>query len=77
MNRHKKRNNNLICIDVEGEKQYYTSASRAGKVLGLANCSVNWAIVHENTLVNNDGKKVRISMIDGSDVPYKYINNED
>lgn len=72
----RKKNNNLILVNVgTDEKHYFTSANRAGQFLGIQPNSVNWAIVHGNTLINNNDKKVTIELIDGSEIPYKYINN--
>lgn len=69
-----KTDNNLILVTSGDRKNYFTSATRAGKFLGLAAQSVSWAIVHRNVLVNNAGENVTIELVDGSEVPYKYIN---
>lgn len=71
----RKKNNNLILVNVGKKKHYFTSANRAGDYLGMGNNSVMWAIMHHNELMNNAGEKVTIELIDGSDVPYKLINN--
>lgn len=71
----KKTNNNLICVNAGNEKHYFTSTSRAGQFLGLAAGSVQWAIDHENILINNKDEEVTIKIIDGSEIKYKYINN--
>lgn len=72
----KKRDNNLIEIRFEdGESRYFTSCSKAGLNVGLVVASVQWAINHGNILINNDDRKFTIHLIDGSDIPYKYINN--
>ena len=71
-----KKNNNLILVNVgENKKYYFTSTSRAGKFLNLQSNSINWAIIHKNELVNNNNEKVTIELVDGSEIPYKYINN--
>ena len=71
----RKKNNNLILVNVGAdEKHYFTSANRAGQFLGIQQNSVNWAIVHGNTLINNNDKEVTIELVDGSEIPYKYIN---
>lgn len=72
----RKKNNNLVVLKYEdGEKKYFTSMTRAGFVIGLANNSVKWAIDHENTIVDMNDRKLRIVLEDGSEIPYKYINN--
>lgn len=72
----KKRNNNLVAINyANGEKLYYTSYTRAGYRVGLAAASVQWACEHGNTLYDLNDKELTISLIDGSNVQYKYINN--
>lgn len=73
----KKENNNLVVLKYEdGERRYFTSLSRAGKVVGLASASVLWAIHHQNVLVDNSDRKLTIGVIDGSEIKYKNINNE-
>lgn len=75
--RRKKKNNNLILVNVgESKKLYFTSLNRAGDYLGILPNSVNWAIAHRNELVNNNGDKVTIELVDGSDITYSQINNE-
>lgn len=70
-----KKNNNLILVKSGNETHYFTTTNRAGKYLGLQANSINWAIVHGNILFNNKNEEVTISLIDGSEIPYKYINN--
>ncbi len=70
-----KTNNNLILVKSGNEKHYFTSTNRAGKFLGLQANSINWAIVHGNILFNNKDEEVTVNLIDGSEIPYKYINN--
>lgn len=76
----KKENNKLVLVTIgNGEKHrlyYYTSTSRAGRKLGIQACSVNWAIVHKNILYTCEGEPVTIEIIDGSEIPYKMINND-
>jgi hypothetical protein len=72
----RKRNNNLIMIKHEnGDKMYYTSTTQVGYKLGIANASVLWALEHNNTLTDNCGNKLSISLVDGSEVKWKEINN--
>lgn len=71
----KKKDNNLILVSIGKKKYYFTSSTRAGKFLGLQGSSVNWAIVHRNILKSNKGEDITIEIVDGSEVPYKYINN--
>lgn len=72
----KKLNNNLILLNYkDGEKKYYTSRSKAGLKLGIAPASVNWAIDHNNVLVDGNDRELTIEIVDGSEVHYKYINN--
>lgn len=70
-----KRNNNLILVNVGKVKHYFTSANRAGKFLNLQANSISWAILHKNVLTNNAGETVTIECVDGSEIPYKFINN--
>lgn len=72
----RKKNNNLILVNVGSKKHYFTSTNRAGDFLGIGNNSVMWAIMHHNELTNNRGDLVTIELIDGSYIPYKYINND-
>lgn len=71
----KKRNNNLVLVNVGNKKYYFTSLNRAGIYLNLAAQSVKWAIDHQNVLYNNANEKVTIDLIDGGEIPYKLINN--
>lgn len=70
----KKENNNLILMTVGDKKHYFTSMNRAGIAAGLATASVKWAINYGSELVNNNDEKVTFKIIDGSEIPYKYIN---
>lgn len=72
----RKENNNLILVTTSNrESKYFTSLTKAGYYLGIATQSVKWAIEHHNELVNNKDEKITIELIDGSEIPYKYINN--
>jgi len=71
----RKKNNNLILVNVGEEKHYFTSANRVGKFLGIQANSVSWAVMHQNVLVNNRGDNVTVQIVDGSEIPYKLINN--
>lgn len=73
----KKNNNNLIYINIVGRHSYlyFTSINRAGDYLGIAPNSVKWAINHHNKLINNKDEVFTIELVDGSEIPYKYINN--
>ena len=71
----KKKDNNLILVNVGNKKYYFTSAGKAGNFLGMQGPSVSWAIAHRNELTNNAGEKVTITLVDGSEIPYKLINN--
>lgn len=71
-----KKDNNLIAVIYEdGEKRYYTSYTRAGRSCGIAQCSVDWAVRHENVLTDMNDRKFQFKIVDGSDIPYKLINN--
>lgn len=73
----RKKDNNLIVVDFgAGDKYYYTSPTKAGWKVCLAPASVKWAIEHNNVLCTVDGRNFRIYLEDGSDIPYKYINND-
>ena len=72
----KKKNNNLVAIIYkDGETKYYTSPTTAGLKVGLANRSVTWAIEHGNVCTDFNDRGFIIKIVDGSEVPYKLINN--
>lgn len=72
----RKQNNNLITIKYNsGDMLYFTSFNRVAMKLGIAPASVKWAIEHNNVLTDVEGKVFTIVVIDGSEIPYKYINN--
>ena len=72
----KKINNNLVLVSYNnGDRHYYTSMNRAGLKLAMATQSVKWAIEHGNVLTDCEGKVFTIGIIDGSEIPYKDINN--
>lgn len=72
----KKENNNLIAVRYNnGRTDYYTSLNRIAIKLALAPASVKWAIEHNNVLTDVEGKVLTIGIVDGSEVPYKLINN--
>ena len=72
----RKQNNNLVAIRYNnGDMLYFTSTNRAAMKLGIAPASVKWAIEHNNVLTDAEGKVFTIGILDGSEVPYKYINN--
>lgn len=72
-----KKNNKLIYINIVGRESnlYFTSANRAGMRLKLQPNSVNWAIKHQNKLITENDEVCTIELVDGSEIPYKYINN--
>lgn len=73
----RKQNNNLITIRYNsGDMLYFTSLNRVAMKLGIAPASVKWAIEHNNVLTDFEGKVFTIVVIDGSEIPYKYINND-
>lgn len=72
----RKENNNLILITTNtGKNKYFTSLTKAGYYLGIASQSVKWAIEHHNELINNKDEKITLELVDGSEIPYKLINN--
>ena len=72
----KKQNNNLIAVRYDnGRTDYYTSLNRIAIKLALAPASVKWAINHGNVLTDVEGKILTVGIVDGSEVPYKLINN--
>lgn len=71
-----KKDNNLVLVNVGDKKHYFTSMNKAGLFLGLATASVKWAVDHKNEIINNNDEIVTIDVIDGSEIPYKYINNQ-
>lgn len=71
----RKKNNNLVLVNVDNNKIYFTSMTKAGYFLGIAAQSVKWAINHKNILKNDNDEQITIEIVDGSDIPYKYIND--
>ncbi len=72
----RKENNNLVAIRYnDGNMLYFTSTNRAAMKLGIAAASVKWAIDHNNVLTDYEGKVFTIGIVDGSEIPYKLINN--
>lgn len=72
----RKENNNLVSINYSnGTVFYYTSMNRAACKLGVATASVKWAVEHGNVLTDYEGKVFTIGIVDGSEIPYKLINN--
>ena len=71
----KKQNNNLVLVTEGNKKQYFTSKNRAGLYLGLACASVEYAIKKRNEFWGDNGERITIEIVDGSEVPYKLINN--
>lgn len=71
------KDNKLVLVNIKNDdvirKEYFTSYSAAGLYLGIASQSVKWAINHHNELINNRDEKITIELIDGSEIPYKYI----
>lgn len=70
----KKKDNNLVCITIGKKKLYYSTYRKAGLLLGVQAASIQWAIKHKNKLITMDDKVATIELIDGSEIPYKYIN---
>lgn len=73
--KNEKKDNNLVLMHIGKKDYYYSSMSRAGAKIGLQAASILWAIHHRNELVNNEGEIVTVELIDGSEIPYKLINN--
>ena len=71
----KKKDNNLICIASGNEKQYFTSINRAGLYIGLAAGSIKYAMERNSILKNKNDEDITIKLVDGSEIPYKLINN--
>ena len=69
------KGHDLICINICGEKHYFTSATKAGMYLGVQYNSIIWAIEHKNKVITKDDRVCTITIVDGSEIPYKYINN--
>ena len=63
------KNNNLILINIGDKKYYFSSIRKAGNFLTEQSNSV-----YENELVNNNKEKITIELVDGSNIPYKYID---
>ena len=72
----KKKDNNLVVLNFsDGRKLYFTSMNKAALHLGLNIGSINWAIMRHTKMVTNGDIEVTVTIEDGSDIPYKYINN--
>ena len=72
----KKENNNLILLSFsDGRKIYFTSMNRAGKHIGLTQASIRWSIDHNTSMKTNGDAEVYATIVDGSEIPYKLINN--
>lgn len=75
MNTKKKKTNDLICaIYSDGEKQYFTTTTKAAVRYGLVPASVQYSLTHDTKFVIDD-RTVTFELVDGSEIPYKYINN--
>lgn len=71
-----KKNNNLIKVEIDNQTFYYTSLNRAAYKLGIQSNSINWAIVRGINPKLPDGTyRAKVSIVDGSEISYKYINN--
>ena len=71
----KKKDNNLVLVTIGDRKLYFTSMSKAGLKLGIATQSVKYAIGRNSVITTYNDEKVTIEIIDGSEIPYKLINN--
>jgi len=67
--------NNLIMVKSEKSSKYFTNLNRAAKFVGIQPNSVSWAILNGNVIKDKEGNDITLSMVDGSEIPYKYINN--
>ena len=68
----RKENNNLIKVIQPNNIGYFTSLNRVAKFLDVQVLTITWAITHGNTIKKCDAK---VEIVDGSEIPYKYINN--
>ena len=72
----RKQNNNLVLItNKENEKLYYSSYNRAAMSLGVQANSIKWAVNHSKKINDFNGNEVDVELVDGSEIPYKMINN--
>lgn len=71
----KKKSNNLIKLTIGERVYYYTSKCKAGMKVNLAPSSVIWALKYHNELWSNNDEKITFEEVDGSEVPYKMIDN--
>lgn len=71
----RKKNNDLVLMHVGDKNLYFTSNTFAGQHIGLHATSVDWAIKHKKTLWTTDDEPITIEIVDGSEIPYKLINN--
>ena len=70
-----KKSNDLVLIHIGDKDIYFTTCTFAGNYLGIQANSVAYAITHKKVLMTTDDEKVTIELVDGSEVPYKLINN--
>ena len=73
-----KKDNNLIKItlDCNGKVFYFTSANRAGEFIGKQKYNIMKALKDgTNRIEFSEIGPMKVELVDGSDVPYKYINN--
>ena len=73
----KKKNNNLIKVVKNGiEEQYFTSRRQAGLFCDKPECSILWHLNHTGKFKDEQtGDMFEISIVDGAEIAYKYINN--
>jgi len=72
----RRKDNNLVLLKIGEKKYYFTSMSKAGLFIGIAAASVKWAINYNTLMKSYDDEDITFSIVDGSDIPYKYINLE-
>lgn len=70
-----KLNNNLVKLTFnDGTFHYYTSENRAGYAIGKQVYNINRSIATGIEIIIELGKTCKVEIVDGSEVPYKYIN---
>lgn len=71
-----KYDNNLFMITINGhEKHYFTSAARAADYIGIQRTLMMYNVGRGKTMRDSYGNMCEVAIVDGSDIPYKLINN--
>lgn len=73
----RKTDNNLVLVICDNEKKYYTSYNRAALAIGGVQAgSVKYACEKGKIIETPYNKVITVKLVDGSEIPYKLINND-